>query len=180
MDYNEVINFWFSELSPADWFAKSAVLDAQISQRFVKLHSAACLGECYSWRETALGRLAEIITLDQFSRNMYRDTPASFASDAQALALAQEAVAHGVDKALSSDDERAFLYMPYMHSESLLIQDESVRLFDALAKRSYVDFALKHRDIIVSFGRYPHRNDILARTPTAEEAAYLAQGGQRF
>lgn len=180
MHYNEVIEFWFSELGAADWFAKSDDLDNTIKERFAQLHHAACLGECYSWRENAAGRLAEIIVLDQFSRNMYRETPQSFASDAQALALAQEAVAAGADKKLNNDDERAFLYMPYMHSESLMIQDESVKVFNGLKRENYAEFAREHRDIIVPFGRYPYRNEILGRTSTPEEIEYLASGGARF
>ena len=177
MDHQEILDFWFSELSDEDWFAKSDALDSQIQQRFSDAHRRACLGEFFLWRDAAHGRLAEIIILDQFSRNIYRDKVGAFASDAQALALAQEAVALGIADQLSSDAERMFLYMPYMHSESLLIQNESVRLFQAIGNDEY---AIAHRNIIEKFGRYPHRNEIMNRASTEEELEYLKNGGQTF
>jgi uncharacterized protein (DUF924 family) len=177
MDHKEIIDFWFSELSQQDWFAKSDALDSQIKQRFSDIHRRACLGELFLWRDTAHGRLAEIIILDQFSRNIYRGKAGSFASDAQALTLAQEAVALGLADQLSSDSERMFLYMPYMHSESLFIQNESVKLYHAIGNDEY---AIAHSNIIEKFGRYPHRNEILGRASTEEELEYLKNDGQTF
>src|SRR5699024_4785789 len=114
---DDVLKFWFETLAPADWFKKSTQLDDTIASRFGATHAAASAGELHAWRDAPLGRLAEIIVLDQFSRNMYRDTPQAFAQDAQALTLAQEALRAGADETLD-DSQRAFLYMPFMHSES--------------------------------------------------------------
>jgi len=123
------------------------------------------------------GRLAEILVLDQFSRHIHRDTPGAFAQDPMALALAQEAVALGIDQDLEKS-RRHFLYMPYMHSESLVIHDRALELFEALGVA--VDFEIRHRDIIERFGRYPHRNETLGRKSTAEEIEFLKQPGSSF
>ncbi|WP_154222723.1 DUF924 family protein [Marinicella rhabdoformis] len=176
MKAQDILDFWFEELEPKQWWVKDLALDHAIKQRFEDTHLAALAGELFHWRKTPEGRLAEVIVLDQFSRNMYRDTPASFASDPLSLCLAQTAVAVGDDLKLT-DQQRSFLYMPYMHSESLLIHDEAMRLFKGL---SNLDFEIKHRDIIVKFGRYPHRNDILGRESTAEEKAFLTQPDSSF
>lgn len=176
MKPQDILNFWFEELEPKQWWVKDLSLDEMIKERFEDVHREAMAGELYSWRETPEGRLAEIIVLDQFSRNMFRDKPESFASDPLALCLAQTAVAVGDDLKLT-DQQRSFLYMPYMHSESLLIHDEAMKLFKELGN---LDFEIKHRDIIVKFGRYPHRNDILGRESTAEEIEFLTQPGSSF
>jgi uncharacterized protein (DUF924 family) len=133
----------------------------------------------FSWRETSLGRLAEVIILDQFSRNMYRDTPQSFAYDALALALSQSAIAEGYDEELSLE-MRSFLYMPFMHSESLAIHEEATKLFARLGVASTIEFEFKHKNIIERFGRYPHRNIILGRVSTAEEEAFLHLPNSNF
>ena len=117
----DVIDFWFRETAPRQWWTKDEGFDATVRERFAALHAAAAQGELFAWRTTAEGRLAEIIVLDQFSRNVYRGTAQAFAQDAQALVLAQEAMAAGCDQALPPP-QRAFLYLPYMHSESALIQ----------------------------------------------------------
>ena len=117
------------ELTPKDWFTKSDTLDNTIKQRFGDTLKAAAQGECWRWRDTPEGRLAEIIMLDQFSRNIFRDSARAFSQDAMALVLAQEAVAQGADDLLTND-QKAFLYMPYMHSESPLIHEQAVALFD--------------------------------------------------
>ncbi len=176
MKPQNILNFWFEELEPKQWWVKDLSLDALIKERFEGVHQAAMAGELFSWRDTPQGRLAEIIVLDQFSRNMFRGKPESFSSDALALCLAQTAVAVGDDLKLS-DQQRSFLYMPYMHSESLLIHDEAMKLFKDLGN---LDFEIKHRDIIVKFGRYPHRNEILGRASTAEEIEFLTQPGSSF
>lgn len=174
-----IIDFWFKELNQQQWFAKSDKLDEVIKQRFSSTLSAAAAGECWQWRETAHGRLAEIIVLDQFSRNIYRDTPCAFSQDAMALVLAQEAVKAGADNSLEAA-EKAFLYMPYMHSESKLIHEQAMRLFDQPGLENNYKFEVKHKEIIDQFGRYPHRNTILGRPSTPEEEAFLKQPGASF
>ncbi|MDX1268898.1 MAG: DUF924 family protein, partial [Oceanisphaera sp.] len=150
-----------------------------IRRRFSDLHRRACLGELFEWRTRAEGRLAEIIVLDQFSRNMYRDQPAAFAADGMALALAQEAITAGAERGLTKQ-QRVFLYMPMMHSESLKVHDVALALFEKNGIADNLAFELRHRDIIARFGRYPHRNAILGRESTAEELAFLQQPGSGF
>lgn len=175
----QVLDFWFNELIPAQWFTKDPALDEQIKQRFGALHQQASASELFGWRDTAQGRLAEIIVLDQFSRNIWRDQPQAFAADTQALALAQEGVRLGVDQALSVI-ERSFFYMPYMHSESLIIHQQAVQLYRQPGLEVNLDFEYKHLAILQRFGRYPHRNTILGRVSTEEELAFLKQPGSSF
>ncbi|MBW6392368.1 MULTISPECIES: DUF924 family protein [Halomonadaceae] len=174
-----VIAFWFEELAPVQWFRKDAELDEAIRRRFAALHDAAAAGELWRWRATPRGRLAEILVLDQFSRNLYRDDPRAFAQDAMALVLAQEAVSQGLDGDLDVT-WRSFLYMPYMHSESLKVHDEALRLFDQPGLEDNLRFEYLHRDILLRFGRYPHRNAILGRESSAEELAFLTEPGSSF
>lgn len=176
---NDVLNFWFYELSASDWFIQSAAVDSAIRERFLNLHGAAAQGELYTWRESAEGRLAEIIVLDQFSRNLYRNDPGAFACDAMALVLAQEAVAAKLDNQLTVQ-QRAFLYMPYMHSESLLIHEQAVQLFSQKGLTESLDFEIQHKSIIERFGRYPHRNKVLGRKSTRLEREFLTQPGSSF
>jgi uncharacterized protein (DUF924 family) len=133
----------------------------------------------YAWRESAEGALGEIIVLDQFSRNIFRDRAAAFAQDALALVLAQEAVRRGLDKSLTQQ-QRHFLYMPYMHSESRLIHEEAVRLFTNMGDAGVLDFEMRHKAIVDRFGRYPHRNALLGRVSTSEEIAFLKTPGSAF
>jgi uncharacterized protein (DUF924 family) len=174
-----VLQFWFTDLSPKQHFAKDAALDATIANRFGAALESASRCELFTWRSTPQGRLAEIIVLDQFSRNVWRDTPRAFAQDALALALAQELVASGGDTMLSVE-QRKFAYMPYMHSESRLVHQESLRLFTQPGLESNLDFERRHLAIIERFGRYPHRNAILGRESTAEELAFLQEAGSSF
>lgn len=176
---NDVLNFWFYELSANDWFSKSQAVDSTIRERFYQLHRAAAHGELYHWRESAEGRLAEILVLDQFSRNLYRDDPRAFACDAMALVLAQEAVAAKLDQQLTVQ-QRAFLYMPYMHSESLHIHEQAVQLFSQKGLAESLDFEIQHKAIIERFGRYPHRNKVLGRKSTKAEREFLTQPGSSF
>ena len=148
-------------------------------ERYGGVLERAARGECFAWREDALGRLAEIIVLDQFSRNIHRGTPAAFAQDAMALALAQEAVARGCHLALDPV-RRGFLFLPFMHSESRLIHDTAEVLYSEFGEARNLDFERRHKAIIARFGRYPHRNAILGRASTAEEIAFLSQPGSRF
>ncbi|MBF9267173.1 DUF924 family protein [Paracidovorax cattleyae] len=179
MTAQDVLHFWFEETPPDLWFRKDDAFDAAIRARFGALHARAALGELWGWRADASGRLAEVIVLDQFSRNLLRGRAESFAQDGMALALAQEAVARGLDADLPPP-RRAFLYMPFMHSESARIQAESVRLFTALGQPNNLDFALQHQAIVDRFGRFPHRNTVLGRETTAEEALFLQQPGSSF
>ncbi|MCB1966721.1 DUF924 family protein [Accumulibacter sp.] len=174
-----VLAFWFDEATPAQWWAKSAEFDRLIAARFGALHAAASRCELYAWRGSADGRLAEVIVLDQFSRNIFRDRADSFATDALALVLAQEAVAAGADSSLDAA-RRAFLYMPYMHSESRLIHAQAVALFSAPGMENNLAFELRHKAIIERFGRYPHRNAILRRQSTPEEVEFLKKPGSGF
>ena len=175
----EIVRFWFEDLEPKDWWRKDAGLDAAMRARFGALHAAASRGECWRWRATPQGRLAEVLLLDQFSRNLHRDTPKAFAQDGMALALAQEAVAGGHDLALPAV-QRGFLYMPYMHSESPLVHEEALRLFSQPEVAAQLDFERRHKAIVDRFGRYPHRNAILGRPSTPEELAFLAEPGSSF
>ena len=177
--YSDVLNFWFDELEPKQWWIKDADLDRLITDRFAALHRQASRGELYLWRGQAQGRLAEIIILDQFSRNMFRGSPLSFACDAQALALAQEAVSIGADKLLTQI-ERNFLYMPFMHSESPLIHEVAVELFRNNGIEGSYEYEVRHKEIIDKFGRYPHRNAVLGRMSTAAEIEFLKQPGSGF
>jgi uncharacterized protein (DUF924 family) len=179
MNANNILNFWFEELSSEDWYKKSTELDNTIRERFLPLHLQATKGELFSWRTTIEGRLAEIILLDQFSRNMFRDKPEAFAYDSLALILSQEA-------SLLSDvyqlvpSKRAFLFLPFMHSESLAIHEKAVSLFSAKGLELSLEFELKHKVIIERFGRYPHRNEILGRASTREEVEFLKEENSSF
>ena len=179
MQATDILHFWFDELTAQQHFVKDPALDAAIRTRFGLTLEAAARCELFAWRTTAQGRLAEILVLDQFSRNMFRDTPRAFAQDPLALLLAQEMVAGGHDQQLPPN-QRAFAYMPYMHSESLAIHEQAVRLFSQPGLESNLAFELRHKAIIERFGRYPHRNQVLGRPCSAPEEAFLAEPGSSF
>ena len=179
MQPKSILHFWFEELTAKQHFVKDTALDETIRARFGDTLEAAAKCELFAWRATAEGRLAEIIVLDQFSRNVYRDTPRAFAQDALALVLAQELVASGQDRSLP-EAQRVFAYMPYMHSESLAIHAQATARFSQPGLESNLDFALRHQAIITRFGRYPHRNAIFGRTSSAEELAFLSEPGSGF
>ena len=179
MNPQTVIDFWFAETTRPHWFAKSAAFDHLIVERFGAVLQQAAAGELAHWRATLEGRLAEIIVLDQFSRNAYRDTPQSFAQDGMALVLAQEAVAQP-DFEQMPPERRKFMLMPYMHSESVAIHAQAIPLFVALDDAYTLDFEIRHQAIVDRFGRYPHRNGILGRKSSAEEAEFLQQEGSSF
>jgi|SRR5690554_1783997 len=174
-----VLHFWFAELNPVQWFEKDLNLDRLIKRRFGDLHRQVAACEHYAWRKRPRGRLAEIIVLDQFSRNIYRDSPKAFEQDSMALALAQEAIAVGADQSLQGV-HRSFLYLPFMHSESLRIHEVAVELFSAPGLEENLDYELRHKVIIERFGRYPHRNALLGRVSTPEEEEFLRQPGSSF
>ena len=179
MQAPDVLHFWFDELTPQQHFAKNVALDALIRTRFGPTLEAAARCELWAWRATPLGRLAEILVLDQFPRNIFRDTPRAFAQDALALGLAQELVASGQDRSLPPA-QRCFVYMPYMHSESALVHTRAVELFSQTGLENNLDFELRHQAIINRFGRYPHRNAVLVRTSSAAEVAFLSEPGSSF
>jgi uncharacterized protein (DUF924 family) len=186
----DVLAFWFDGPDDADhgkrrkaWFIKDPAFDAEIRARFLERIEQAARGQFDDWREDAHGALALVIVLDQFSRNVYRDTSSSFANDAKALAVAHQAVDRGFDQALTPL-ERVFLYLPFEHSEDVAMQERSLRLFSALTAQpgfdEYFDYAKRHHAVIARFGRFPHRNRILARESTPQELEFLAQPGSSF
>lgn len=167
-----VLQFWFADLSPKDWFRKSEELDRRIAVEFGGLHQSAAMGELWAWRDTPEGALAEIIVLDQFSRNIHRHDARAFACDGIALTCAQEALRRGYDRNMSLP-KKSFMYMPFMHSESKSIHEVAVKLFSVPGLESNLDYELKHKEIIDRFGRYPHRNGILGRESTPEEIEFI-------
>lgn len=169
----EIVSFW-REAGPKAWFQKSDTFDETIRSRFDDDITAARDGRLDGWLSEPVPCLAFILLLDQFTRNIFRDSPEMFASDARARAAADTAIAAGHDAALDAD-MRAFVYMPFMHSEQLADQDRSVALFEALGANQ--KHAHEHRDIVARFGRFPHRNALLGRASTAEETAFLEGGG---
>lgn len=193
-----ILSFWFgtetddarvAARQAALWWRKDARTDADIRARFASTVELALQDQLRHWLATPRGRLAAIVLADQFPRNIYRDTPRAFAGDALALSWCREGLEQGADQVLRPI-ERVFFYLPLEHSESLADQDESVRRFEALLAgvapelqkifQTYLDFACRHREIIARFGRFPHRNRILGRTTTPEEAQFLQQPGSGF
>ena len=179
VDPQDVLEFWFEEATPEQHFRKDAAFDAAIRARFADTHAAAARGERPVWRDTSDGRLAEIIVLDQFSRNLFRDSAQAFACDGMALVLAQEAIRAGADRGVPPA-RLAFLYMPFMHSESRAVHVDAERLFRLPGLERNHEFELKHKAIIDRFGRYPHRNRVLGRESTPEELAFLNEPGSSF
>ena len=178
-EYLEIITFWFKTIEPKSWWIKDTDFDNLLKNKFSDIHQSAVQGELWHWRETALGRLAEIIVIDQFSRNMYRNTAKAFLYDPIALVLSQEAIRQQANKQLQGK-ELSFLYMPFMHSESLAIHHQAVKLFAEPGLEGNVNFEKRHFDIIERFARYPHRNEILNRQSTPEELEFLEQPGSSF
>jgi uncharacterized protein (DUF924 family) len=174
----DVLRFWYVEHGMDDWFGGKAEFDAKLAEQFAETHAAVAQGEAWQWRDSPKGRLAEIIVLDQFSRQLHRGSPQAFAQDRMALALAQEVVAQVLDQDMTFF-ERMFVLLPYMHSESRVVQAESIRLHEMLKDERALDFATKHHDCIMQFGRYPFRNKALGRESTPEELAYMAEVGDR-
>jgi uncharacterized protein (DUF924 family) len=186
----EVLDFWFAPAGDPEhnktrmvWFRKDAHFDEQIRERFGPLIVEALSSGLVGWNATVGGAVAEIIVLDQFTRNAYRDTARAFAGDARALAAARELVARGVDRTLPGV-HRQFVYLPFEHAEDLRTQEESLRLFRQLARDDpqvdIVVYAERHHAIIARFGRFPHRNAVLGRPSTPEEEAFLSEPGSSF
>ena len=184
-DFVEALDFWFGAPDSRErgrprksWFEKSEPFDAEIRRRFLATWERAGRGELGRWQATPLASLALIVVLDQFPRNMFRGTARAFASDSLALAAARETIARGFDRLLSPV-ERTFIYLPFAHAEDLAAQRRSLALFHGLDPES-VRSATRHYEIIARFGRFPHRNAILGRQSTAEEAEFLKQPGSSF
>jgi uncharacterized protein (DUF924 family) len=186
----DVLDFWFGAPGSPErgrtrdvWFRKDTAFDDAIRARFGAAVETAIAGGFADWDVTAEGTLAHVLLLDQFTRNVFRDTPRAFAGDAQALAVADAAIASGFDRALDPFG-RWFLYLPFEHAEDAHMQRRSLALFGELARETGdpapLEWAQKHADVIFRFGRYPHRNAILGRASTPEEAAFLALPGSRF
>lgn len=182
----QILDFWFGAPDsdaygkPREvWFKSDETFDAEISERFETALGQAAAGAHDGLAETADGALALTILLDQFPRNIYRGTPRAFAFDPRALAVARQALEAGHDQAVAPF-QRTFLYLPFEHSESLADQERSVALFTTLGIENGIDYAIRHRDIIVRFGRFPHRNAILGRESTPEELSFLEQPDSAF
>jgi uncharacterized protein (DUF924 family) len=186
---HEVLQFWFGDARPLaerpEWFRKSDAFDHEIAERFGPLIDRALRGELTAWpEESAETALAQVIVLDQFTRNVFRNTPRAFAGDPLALTTARAMLAHGRDVELAPV-QRVFIYLPLEHAEDLRLQEESVRLFTQLQAETpdtqgWLDYAQRHRDVIARFGRFPHRNAILGRSSTPEELSFLSQPGSGF
>ena len=188
--WQAILDFWFGPVGSPEhgqlqsrWFKASLDFDAEIRHRFAAYHERAVYGSLASWEDAPHSALALLILLDQFSRNLYRGTPAAFAADPQALRLAQRMVTLSWDSELLPV-QRHFVYLPFEHAEDLAMQNTSVRLFEQLKGDSQseiaIDYAHRHRAVIERFGRFPHRNLILGRSSTPEETEFLLQPGSSF
>lgn len=185
----EILDFWFSDRARPLWFVRDAAFDAEIRAGFEASHKAAAAGRLQPWEGAAESSLALVLLLDQFPRNIHRDSPKAFAADPLARGVAERAIARGFDRALDFH-RRSFLYLPFEHSESLADQERGVGLFRALAEEQsgalrdqgfeLLKYAERHCEIIARFGRFPHRNQILGRETTAEEAAFLREPMSSF
>ena len=175
----DILHFWFEELNVKMRFAKDEKLDQKIRDRYLQTFNDALNGVTSVWRNSPEGRLAEIIVLDQFPRNMFRDSAKAFSGDDLALKLAQEAVARGDDQKVPLE-QRAFFYMPYMHSEDPEVHKKAVELFSQKGLEYNYKYELMHKSIIDRFGRYPHRNEVLGRKSTPEEVEFLKGPGSSF
>jgi uncharacterized protein (DUF924 family) len=173
----EILDFWFKR-DRKDWFTKNPAFDEEIRARFLPLYERAARGELETWLREPANCLALVIVLDQFPRNLFRGSARAFAADALALQAARHAVSQRFDRGLSAD-ERSFLYLPFEHSESLADQERACELMQPLGGEVY-DYAVRHRQIIGRFGRFPHRNAALGRDSTPEEIAFLKQPGSSF
>lgn len=170
-----VLDFWFAA-GPKKWFTKEDDFDAEIRTAFLPLHQQAVEGNLDDWADTAHGTLALIIVFDQFSRNLFRNSPDAFAADEKALGLSLKMIKKRQDIEFPQD-VRSWIYMPFMHSENLGMQEQCIELFSAVGNEDNTRFAIIHRDIIKKYGRFPHRNAVLGRTSSAAELKFLADGG---
>ncbi len=171
----EILLFW-REAGRQRWFKKDDDFDHTITSQFLPTHEAASRGELAGWESEAESALALLILLDQFPRNMFRGSARAFATDPPARALAGRALAHGFDR-MTEHELRQFFYLPFMHSELLVDQDRSLQLYESYDDTNALQYANTHRDIILKFGRFPHRNDVLGRSSTPAEEEFLKSGG---
>lgn len=174
-----ILRFWFDELPPEKRFAKDDAVDAACEARFGDVRNAILASGAAGWRDDADSLLAAIIALDQFSRNIHRDSPRAFEADGLARKLAREAIAKGWDTGMDAG-RRQFAYMPFQHAEDANVQAESIALFAAIGDREGLEYAKGHQALIDRFGRFPHRNKALGRTSTPEEEDYLKQPGAGY
>ena len=172
---DDIVAFWQAAGSTR-WFSKDAAFDAEVRDRFLATYEAAVAGRLAPWETNPEGALSLLIVLDQFPRNMFRDSARTYAADPLARAVADRALARGYDRRVPPD-MRTFFYLPFMHSEALADQERCVALYRALGDAESLKFAEDHADIIRRFGRFPHRNRVLGRATTAEEEAFLQSGG---
>ncbi len=175
----DIITFWFEEISPEQWFKKDKEFDAMLLERAGTTVIKALNGQLDRWSKTSTGSVSLVILLDQFTRNIFRDTPKAFSGDEMALVLCQKSINSKWFSELSMTFKQ-FLLMPMMHSEDISIQEKSLPLFKQHANNRTYEFAVKHRDIIAKFGRFPHRNLILSRPSTEEELMFLNEPGSSF
>ncbi len=175
-----VLRFWFEELTPEQHWKRDSAVDADIARRFGDLNQEAARGGCDKWQDSSDGALALVITLDQFTRNLFRDSPDAWANDPKALAIAQAAVDAGLDQQ-QPELRRFFFYLPFEHSEELAVQERCMELFSSLdLPASHMAAVHRHHEIIERFGRFPHRNAVLGRESTAEEIAFLKEPNSAF
>jgi uncharacterized protein (DUF924 family) len=179
MTFSEVLNFWFHSDNKKNWFEKSSNFDNEVRSKYLDTYNSAAKGELNSWRDSAEGRLAEIIVLDQFSRNIFRNSPQAFATDSLALVLSQEAIRNGADKGFDVE-RKGFLYLPFMHSESAVIHQQALEVFSQKGMETYLEYEILHKKIIDRFGYYPHRNKIRGRKSTPEEEEFLKGPNSSF
>ena len=179
MSKQDILDFWFKETTNEQWFKKDDAFDAKIRARFKPVIEAGLSGRLNDWRKDDEGALALVLLTDQFTRNVYRGTPRSFAGDTLALETTIECIENGY-LSRNEKNHRYFMLMPMMHSEDLAIQEASLPLFKQHAPENAYNYAVKHRDIIARFGRFPHRNSILGRSSTDEETQFLEQPGSSF
>lgn len=189
-DFSDVLDFWFAPpqsrergLNRKAWFRKDERFDEQIRERFLPTFEAASAGKLDAWSSTPYAGLALIVVLDQFPRNLYRGEARAFSSDARALSAARRFVERRFDRVLRPL-ERVFAYLPFEHCEDLAVQRRALALFERLERHpecaDFLEYARRHHEIIARFGRFPHRNEVLGRTSSTEEAAFLQQPGSRF
>jgi len=173
MTWHVVIDFWFSDAAEQRWFRSTPQFDAEIRERFEATWISCRTGLCADWERSSAGALALVVVLDQFPLNMYRSQALSYSTEAQARAVAERAIAKGFDQQLN-DTQKAFMYMPFMHSEDLADQERSVVLFEKNRLTKNLRYAKHHREVIRRFGRFPHRNNALNRPSTDAEKAWLS------
>lgn len=169
-----IVSFW-RKAGPDKWFVQDESLDQAVRSRFLRAYEAAASGDLADWEESAIGALALLLLMDQFPRNMFRGEQRAFATDPLARAIADRAVTRGFDQA-TDPAMRQFFYLPFMHSEALIDQERSVRLYEALGEAEQLRHAMEHRDVVQRFGRFPHRNQALGRETSLAEQGFLERG----